>query len=490
MMETIHSFLEHSAKRFPGKRAALFEGEAVTFSELNRQADCIKDFLAERYGKGDRIAILLDNSIDFLRMYFGVLKAGCVAVIFGPGVSDSNLRFQVQDCTPRLLVTEKKYVAKARRAQLDVEILDVAWVTAARTAPQPPREVTEEDVSSILYTSGTSSSPKGVKLQHKNVVSASKNITAFIRNTEDDLYYNILPLSHSFGLGNMHVSFMAGGGIIIERNAINLRRIADEIAAGSVTFFAAVPTTLKLLIENYPDTLERAGGHLRIIVSNSTAMPPETTRAILERLPRTRFCYYYGLTEASRSTFICFNDHPDRLSSVGQATPNTRVQIRDGDKALPAGEPGEVCVEGRHVVQEYWNRPEASSRIRNGWLYTGDFGVLDSEGFLYLLGRKDEMINIGGEKVAPAEIEAAAKEVPGVMDAAAVGIPDELLQEAVKLYIVPEPGANPEEVRGRVVQDLKRRLESYKQPKHIEIAEEIPKTDSGKVKRMFLKRQL
>lgn len=487
-LETIHSFLENSARRFPDKIAVSFGDESLNYKELDEACNKVRDFLISKTQKGDRVAILIDNSIEFIINYFGVLKSGCVCVILGTNISDKNMAYEIEDSEPKILFYSDKFQGKLERLDSlqNIHKVNVDKDGLENVADVGFREVRKEDVSTIIYTSGTTSNPKGVKLQHDNVVNASKNIVEFIKNEEGDIYLSILPLSHSFGLGNIHVSFLMGGSVTIERNAINVKKILQRIIDENITFTAATPATLKIMTENYWELLQKCGKKLRIIISNTSAIPVEVTKKLIQ-LEKTNFCYYYGLTEASRSTFINFKKNPERLESVGRAAPNTKVEIREGNNKLSTKEVGEIWVYGKHVIKEYWNCEESSRKIVDGWFKTGDTGYLDDEGFLFIKGREDDVINVSGDKVAPEEVEDLTNKIEGVRESAAVGVDDPLLNQVVKLFVVPETSLEEQELKRRIVLELGKKLENFKIPREIEVVKEIPRTEMGKIKRSLLK---
>jgi long-chain acyl-CoA synthetase len=485
-METLPSFIEEHAKLTPEKVAVIFEGESLTYQELNRRTNIVRDFLLKHTKKNDRVGVMLENSITFLEYYFGTLKAGCISVLFGPNISDKNLLFEIEDCSPSFLFYEKKY---ARRIERIGELSSTKALCIDNFTPPEAdvsvRDVLPDDFSTIIYTSGTTARPKGVLLRHRNVVQATMNIQEFMGQQPDEIYFNILPLSHSFGLGNVHTTFMVGGTVVIERNAINIPKILSRMKELRVTFFAAVPATLKMICDNFGERLF-ACKDIRMLVSNTNEMPVSVTETLLRELPNTKFFYYYGLTEASRSTFILFNEATEKKLSVGKASPHTKIEIRDGKDVMGPGEIGEVCIAGPHVIDAYWKNLAASDTIVDGWLHTGDMGYLDEDGYLYLHGRKDDIINIAGEKMSPLEIEELVKDVDDVHDCAAIGLPDEEFGEKVHLFVVSDKSAD--DLQEQITQAVKGKVESYKVPKSLEIVESIPKTDSGKVQRVQLKR--
>ena len=481
-MSTIHSFLESAAQRLPSKEAMVDENERLTYEQLNKRADNIRNMLVKSVNKQEVISILLDNSINFCVAYFGVLKAGCIAHIVPVSSSDQNFSFQVSETNPKMVITSKKFSSRLERAKIETPCFMIEDIQAYEKGEE--REVTENDVSTVIYSSGTTSRPKGVKLQHKNVVNATRNMVSFLDVRESDVYLNVLPLSHSFGLGNVHMTISQGGKVVIERNAMNIPSFLNKMNEENATIFAAVPTTLGLIGQAHADQMKELK-NLRMIVTNSTRMPPETTRTLLNLLPCTQIFMYYGLTEASRSTFNHYNKNLDKLESVGPATPHVELKIIDDHgRELPPFQEGEVLIRGLHVIKEYWNNPQADQALKNNGILTGDYGYLDAEGFLYLVGRKDDMINIGGEKVSPLEIEQALASVKGIKEIAAVGMHDRILNQVVHIFVVKEDGTQIGEAE--IISAAKKVLEGYKVPRKVTFVEQLPKTDSGKIKRAAL----
>lgn len=487
-MKTLPEFLEYSANLFPDKEALVFENTRLTYREWNERAEKISQIVQYYCQKQEIVSIVLNNSANFLIAYFAVLKAGCIAHIIPTNISDTNFELQLKEVDPTLIVTVATFLPLLQKLSHSKMInLDEDLPEAKN---KEKRTVLPDDVSTIIYSSGTTSRPKGVKLQHKNVVAATENMIQVLGVTENDTYFNILPLTHSFGIGNVHMVVRQGGRVVIERNSINIPSWLGKINSEKATLFAAVPATLKMLTENFKEQFQTCK-NLKLIVTNSTPIAPEITKKVLETLPGTQFYTYYGLTEASRSTFNHFNTCPiEKLHSVGKVAPNTAVKIiNENGKECWFNEEGEVCVQGKHVISEYWQNEEASKFIKNNLIYTGDFGYLDEEGYLFLVGRKDEMINVGGEKVSPLEIESILKTIPGVLEVIAVGVKDTILNEVVSIVYAGNV------TKEYFLQEARKKLKGYQVPKYIfEIidlpARSIPQTDSGKIKRTLLKKMM
>lgn len=485
---TICDFIKKSASLYPDKTALIFEGQSLLYGDLNRRVDEFSGLLQQSRKQGDIIALLLPNSVEFIIAYFAILNAGCTVLLLPHNVSDEALLFQIQKTGAQSLITSRVLRDKVSRVGL-TDKLELTFVEELpdKLPPYTQRSIGPDDVALILFTSGTTTTPKGVRLLHRNVVAATRNIVSFLGFTPNDIDVNISALSHSFGLGHVHCVFSTSGTEILFRDAVNLRKILDTIVEAEATTFGAVPAILTMLMEHYKNDLAQCSNYLRFVQTNTSQLDPLFIQQILDTMPHTDFCYYYGLTEASRATFINFRKHPNKLGSVGQPTASN-VEIRIVDESgvgLESGQIGEIAVKGDMVISEYFENAEASKRIKDEFLLTGDAGYLDNDGFLYFTGRKDDIINVAGEKVNPEEIEAVIKVVPGVLDVAVVGVKDNLLGEVPKAYVVAATGLSVESIMNA----CKRRLERFKVPKTIEMVQEIPKTSNGKIRRNVLRQQ-
>jgi len=308
----------------------------------------------------------------------------------------------------------------------------------------------------------------------------TKNIVKVLGYTDSDINVLPLPLHHSFGLGCVHSSLYVGSTLVLLKNASNLQHLLESLKKFNATTFAAIPATLTKFLMFDNGVLEDYFLDIRLIVTNSTSIPKKTVKNFKTILKKGNLATYYGLTEASRSTFMVFDNNNNREESVGKAAPNVDIKINQNDSNI-----GEIWIKGKNVIQKYWKNKEADKKIVDGWLQTGDLGFLDEENYLFLKGRYDEMINIGGEKVTPLEIEEVVKKLSGVEDVAAFGIYHEIFGQTIKLYIIKTKGSVLD--KSQVLSYCIKNLEKYKIPSKIEFVEKIPKTDYGKVKRFMLK---
>ena len=482
--KTIPDFLRYSFQKFPNKIALDFESKTYTYKDLWHWTDQVSSFLIQQTKKSEIVAILLPNSADFVVSYFSVLKSNLIVLLLPSNISDNTLQFQMKKTQAKFIISEKKYLNKLTRSGVlkNCTFFDIHEVTyQGKILSRKPQK---NDISTIIFTSGTTSEPKGVVLRHTNVVNATKNIIEYLKFNHHDKDVNISQLSHSFGLAHLHCLFAVGGTVILFRDAINQRAILQAIIDKRATTFGAVPAILRLLTSHYEKELKKCGKYLRMVQTNTSPLEKELIEKILTLLPKTNFSYYYGLTEASRATFITFNEVSDKYASVGKASPNVQVKIVTNHKKARPYVPGEICIKGKMVIKEYWKNIVASRAIQKGWFHTGDYGYLDDDGYLFFQGRKDDIINVSGEKVLPEQIEYVIKGTSGVIDACVVGFPDKLFGEVPKAFIT----VSEKQFDVKLVIDRCRQfLESYKIPRQVEIIDTIPRTENGKLQRSLLR---
>ena len=431
---------------------------------------------------GDRVVLFGENSITFSVAYFAIHAAGGIAVPIGSDVSAESVQQLLEDCAPSLVLAENPRNASASAARL----LPTPEQWAESDAALEPR-CSVENPADLLFTTGTTGRRKGVLLSHGNIASAATNINAFVGTSADDIEVVPIPLSHSFGLGRLRCWARIGHSLVLEpglRNpALLYKRLVDTKATG----LAIVPAGVALLRRLVGARFAEVGTHLRYLELGSAAVSPEDRRFLIDTLPTTRICHHYGLTEASRAAFCELHRDWAKPNSIGRPAPNVEIRIADEQgRSLPAAEVGEILVRGGMVMQGYWQQAELTrGTLRDGWLRSGDEGWMDDDGYLYLRGRKGDLINVGGLKVAPHEIERRLCEIPGVREAACVGAPDPrgVLGQVVKAFIVAD--AEPSELE--IAERLRRVLPEHELPRLFERVAALPKTESGKIKRAELR---
>jgi acyl-CoA synthetase (AMP-forming)/AMP-acid ligase II len=355
----------------------------------------------------------------------------------------------------------------------------------------PARKSIDIDLAAIIYTSGSTGEPKGVMLTHRNMLTACTSIAAYLEVREDEVILGVLPLSFDYGLYQMIMAFRQGARLVLERSFTYPAQVLKLMVEERVTGFPGVPTIFAILA-GMKTLRDYDLSQIRYVTNTAAALPLKHILALKELFPGARIFSMYGLTECKRCTYLPPEDLDRKPGSVGIAIPNTEMWIVDEDgRKVPPNTMGELVIRGATVMKGYWEKPEATARmLRPGplpgeqVLYTGDYCRMDDEGYLYFVGRADDVFKSGGEKVAPKEIEAVLYDIPGIKEAAVIGVPDDLLGRAVKAFVVLEQGVSlsEKEVR-RLCQE---KLENFFVPRHIEFVSGLPRTDTGKIKKTEL----
>ncbi len=490
----VEQFLHAAAARFPRKTALVCGERRIAYAELAAQAAALAATLRARgVERGDRVVLYLDNSPEAVAAIFGVLQAGAVFSVVNPGTKLGKLAYILNNCTARAVLTEPRLRETAEQAARSVPSVaftlcapfGAALAGAGGRLPSPGIEL---DLAMIVYTSGSTGFPKGVMMTHRNVVAAATSITTYLESTPEDVVVSVLPLAFDYGLYQVLMSVKMGGTLVLEKSftypAVLLERLRQEKATG----LPLVPTIAAMLLQ-LDGLAPGSFPHLRYLTNTAAALPPAHLERLQALFPAARIFSMYGLTECKRCTYLPPEELGRRPGSVGIAIPGTEAYVVDDEgRRAPPGVVGELVVRGPHVMQGYWGDPQATARaLRPGpypWekvLFTGDLFYADAEGFLYFVGRKDDIIKTRGEKVSPKEVENVLYEMPGLREAAVIGVPDPILGMALRAVVVAEAGAALTE--REVIRHCSRRLEDFMVPKSVVFREALPKSENGKISR-------
>jgi len=486
--------LEISASFFPD-RPAIREGESVmTYGQLNDQANRIATGLIKLGIKpGQHVGLCAPNSAEWIAFYFGVLKAGAVAVTLSSLLSAEELALFVEHAQPRLLFTTAVRLHALKPLQdsgfLEKTIcpggdIDLPGLVGMGSGFFKALDRGRKNTAAILYTGGTTGTPKGVMLTHECISYSSSMIAYFERSVETDVALCFMPFNHVFGQIHIMNSAIFSAGCLELLPSFDLERILELTEMGRITKFYAVPTVyIRLLAIG---DLKRKLGKVRYCFSAAASMAMEIVKQWREQTGLT-IAESYGQTEAMPVTYNHYYPERHVVGSVGQAVHGVEIQIRDlSGKVLKEGQKGEICIRGPIVMKGYLNNPSGTKDAFWGrdWLRTGDIGCHDANGYLYIVDRLKELIITGGENVYPREVEEVLYTKPEVQECAVVGLPDREWGEKVAAFIVPKPGQTifPDEVRAF----LKMKLSSFKVPKECIVIKEMPKSHAGKI----LKREL
>ena len=389
------------AARHPDRLAVIAGPRHVTYGQLwERACAAAGEFSRAGVVQGDRILISAPSSPAFAFGYLGAHLLGAVAVPLDPNAPAPRREELIRRASPKL-----SYGPGYR----DLEGLD-----SVPAGMEPIKWPAPDLLADLLFTTGTTGRPKGVRLTHGNLAAAAAHINSTIGNREGDVEVVPLPLYHSFGLGRLRCNLVAGGTVVLVDGFRLPGEIFSALDQHGATGLVGVPAGFAVLLRFGARGLGPFAGRLRYLEIGSAPMPMDHKRALMELLPTTQLWMHYGLTEASRSAFIEFHRHRDRLDTAGLAAPGVKFQVRAEDGSDPGkGKPGLLWNSGNHVSPGYWDDPELSGRIfQDGWMCTGDVAHVDPDGFVSLHGRKDDMINVGGYNVSPDEVERILGEHP------------------------------------------------------------------------------
>lgn len=483
-MKSVEEQIRENAQRQANKIALIAGEEQVTYAQLWERCLLAATNIRQKFNlqKGDRVILAAAANIDFIYAYFGIHLAAGVCVPIDPDTNETRFG--------HILTSTQPVCVMGTLHKVERETIPFSEVLTASDEILPFVQPEAEQLGDILFTTGTTGAPKGVALNIKNLAAAALNINTFIKNTEEDIELLALPVSHSFGLGRVRCVLSKGGALVLLGTFANMKKFFKEMERCHVTGFGMVPASWGYIKKMSGKYIGKFADQLKYIEIGSSFMPIEDKKLLCELLPNTRINMHYGLTEASRSAFMEFHSEYDRLNTAGKASPNVEVTIFDADgKKLGVNEEGEVCVKGDHVTCSYWNEtPERFAKdFFDGYFRTGDCGYLDADGYIHLKSRIKEMINVGGKKVSPMEVEDILNTITGIEDSACIAIPDPegVLGEVVKAFIVCK---DDELTDAEIINQLRPKLEVYKLPVAIERISEIPKTASGKVQRLKLKK--
>ncbi|RUV74100.1 MAG: AMP-dependent synthetase [Mesorhizobium sp.] len=509
----LHDYLTHTASRVCDKVALVCGGQRVTYGELEARSNAIAQHLAAAgVARGDRVMIFADNTVETVVAFWAVLKANAVVCIVNPLTKSDKLDYLLNDCRPTALITDRhlhsifsepaRNCPSLRRVIVSGPIIDaelaglphaVRWdsMVAADSSVPPARRCIDIDLAAIIYTSGSTGEPKGVMLTHRNMTAACTSIASYLKLCEDEVILNVLPLAFDYGLYQMIMAFRTGARLVLERSFAFPAQILGLIKQERVTGFPGVPTIFAAL-SDLKSLKDHDFSSIRYVTNTAAALPLKHILMLQDLFPDARIYSMYGLTECKRCTYLPPEDLERKPLSVGVAIPNTEMWIVDEhDKPVGPDVVGQLVIRGATVMKGYWGKPEATARkLKPGplpgeqVLYTGDYCRMDAEGYLYFIGRGDEIIKSRGEKIAPKEVENALLDIPGVREAAVIGVPDELLGQAVKAFVVIEQGRIVGEKQ--LQKECQRRLENFMVPKSIVIVPSLPMTDTGKLKKTAL----
>jgi acyl-CoA synthetase (AMP-forming)/AMP-acid ligase II len=501
----IHHFFEQSARRYPDKIALIHEEVRATYTQINNMANHLAHWLiGQGVTNGDRVAILLENSLEYVISYYGILKAGAVAAPLSTDLKPDGLKPLLEELEPGVVISSSRFERLLQVSDLDnfstiqtlvlsrsklkwphssFQIFSLEELSKGNNTSNPDISLQESELAGIIYTSGSTGKPKGVMLSHLNIVSNTSSICQYLNLTENDIQMVVLPFFYVMGKSLLNTHFAAGGTIVINNKFAYPASVINQMVDEKVTGFSGVPSTYAYLLHRSPLVKNRDNlGSLRYCSQAGGHMSRQIKEELRQVLPEhTQICIMYGATEASaRLTYLEPEAFEQKMESIGRAIPGVTMRVLNGKgEALPAGETGELVGAGPNIMQGYWKDKKATREVldHDGY-HTGDLGYQDEEGYLYVTGRKDNLLKVGGHRINTQEIEDAIMATKLVIEAAVLGKPDKLLGNRLIAVIVPKN----EDCSGKqILSSCAGKLPKYKLPGEIIFARSLPKSLSGKI---------
>jgi amino acid adenylation domain-containing protein len=510
----VEEFLELSAERFPEKTALVCGGQRLTYRDMNERCNRLAHALVSLgLQRGDRVVIHLDNSVEAVLSLFAVLKAGAVFVMVNPTTKVEKLAYISHNCKARVLISHGRNPAgldecRGQAPHLQHIVVAGTGSCSRETGTGPmlalgdllsrhagallglPKQCIDIDLAALIYTSGSTGNPKGVMMTHVNIVTAATAIITYLENTAEDVIFDVLPLSFDYGLYQVLMGFKVGATVVLERAFTYPHAVLETLIREKATGFPIVPTMSAILLQMNLARYDFSS--LRYITNTAAALPTRHIEEMRKLFPRTKIYSMYGLTECKRVAYLPPDQLDRRPTSVGKAMPNEEVYIVDEQGArVGPGVVGELVVRGGNVMKGYWELPDETDKVLKAGplpgekvLYTGDLFRADAEGYLYFVGRKDDIIKSRGEKVSPKEVENALYNLDGIAEVAVIGIPDDILGQAIKAVITLREGVSLTDKD--VLRHCAKHLEDYMVPKFVDIRDSLPQTLTGKIQKRAL----
>jgi acyl-CoA ligase (AMP-forming) (exosortase A-associated) len=507
----VHHMLRTSARRAPGKEALVHGRERLTFEDVARRAAGLAAGL-RRAGlrRGDRVGIHLEPSVAQVLSIFAASQAGGVFVPINAALFPEQVKHIANDCRITALITTPAKLGALRTILKEVPSLEFIVAPAGDVPPDThvavhsleelcatvpgalPDVAIEKDLAAILYTSGSTGKPKGVMLSHAQIMAGASIVSAYLEITDADRILAVLPFTFDAGMNQLMTAFQQGGTLVLIK-FVFAREVVATLLRERITGLAGVPTFWSLLSQP-SSTLDRQPlPDLRYITNTGGAMPQTVLALLRQRLPATRIFLMYGLTEAFRSTYLPPEELDRRPTSMGKAIPDTEILVlHESGRLCEPGEVGELVHRGPTVSMGYWGKPELTAEVLRPHpllpselgdtervAYSGDLVKMDEDGFLYFVGRRDNMIKSSGFRISPTEVEEALMQSGLLREVAVIGLPDPVLGQSIKAFAVWREGLGVDVEALRTA--CATQLPGYMVPRTIEILEALPKTTSGKV---------
>lgn len=481
-MNCVDFFLEDHVDR--QKDFVLGRSHVLSYSMLIEGVLKLAAWLNEELGEKENIALLMPNSHHSVMAYLAIMKSGNVVVPLNPAIEKDSFDEIISRCDAKLVIAANQII---KRLQPQISMLlnetDLDRIIVNESAVQWHNSSTQSsDLAQIIFTSGSTASPKGVMISHQNIIANTSSIIEYLELTEDDIIEIVLPFFYCYGLSLLHTHLKVGGSIVLNNTFIFLNSVMDDLETYRCTGFAGVPSHFQILLRKSDSFKKRLLPHLKYVTQAGGKLHSTFIKEFCDNRPDTKFFVMYGQTEATaRLSYLPPDRLTDKLGSLGKGIPNVELKVvNDYGLDVKPGEVGEIIAKGDNVMLGYYQEQEETNKIiRDGWLYTGDLASVDEDGFIYHAARRKEIIKVGGRRVSPKEIEEVIVGIDGVVDCTIEAIADEVLGEAIKAVVV-VANDRPDITEVYVKSICAERLSSYKIPQCVEFTNKLNVNAAGK----------
>ncbi len=457
--------------------------EEISFSQLYRSSQAMATWLTQEVGQDKHIILMSVNNIFFLTSYLAIIKSGNICIPLDPGIEKENFLYIKELTNPSLIFLTMDIERRLGLPSDKYIFPDILSNSLPEEKHPVQNNFDRERCAEIIFTSGSTGKPKGVMISHKNLMANTESIISYLKLSADDRMLVVLPFYYCYGLSLLHTHLRAGGSIAFNNSFIFLGGVIRDLRELKCTGFAGVPSHFQILLRKSDSFRKSVFPDLKYVTQAGGKLAPIFIDEFRESFPDVKFFVMYGQTEATaRLSYLPPELYEVKKGSMGKGIPDVELKVVDETgKSIKPGETGEVIARGDNIMSGYFADIEGTNHaLKNGWLYTGDLGTVDEDGYIYLTARKKEIIKVRGKRISPKEIEAVILEIPEVIDCSIEGIEDEIEGEMLKATVVIRKDAKDRITRDSIRKHCSKHLVQYKIPQAYEIQEELTISPTGK----------
>ncbi|MEI7502360.1 MAG: AMP-binding protein [Paludibacter sp.] len=459
--------------------------EEASFHQMYENSLILACYLTQKIGEDNKIILLSQNSVFFVTTYLGIIKSGNICIPLNSSIEQSNLDYIVAltECKMSFFSKQIKlglHISNTIITELDLEVI---LQQTQQTEIEEPEVFDDKRIAEIIFTSGSTGVPKGVMLSHLNICTNTDSIVNFLQLTSNDIVEVVLPFYYCYGLSLLHTHLKVGASVVLNNSVFLLGSVVEDLNKYKCTGFAGVPSHYQILLRKSQTFSKTRFPNLRYVTQAGGKLHNVFLEEFIEIFPEINFYVMYGQTEATaRLSYLQPELLKSKMGSIGKGIPGVTLMVLNEDnKPVQVGEVGELVALGENIMKGYLNDSEATNEVlRDGRLYTGDLAKFDSDGYIYLVSRKREIIKVGGNRVSPKEIEEVILSVTEVLDCTIEGVDDDLLGEALKATVMLNGSYDKLEIELKILKRCREKLALYKIPKSIDFANQLNINSTGK----------